>query len=59
MTELKLVGMLIKSLILWIVLLTPRILVYALGVLETSFRVLKETIKTFTEELKNAVLNNQ
>ena len=59
MTELKLVGMLIKSLILWIVLLTPRILVYALGVLETSFRVLKETIKTFTEELKKAVLNNQ
>jgi hypothetical protein len=59
MTEIKLVGMLIKSLILWIVLLTPRILVYALGVLETSFRVLKETIKTFTEELKNAVLNNQ
>ena len=59
MTEIKLVGMLIKSLILWIVLLTPRILVYALGVLETSFRVLKETIKTFTEELKKAVLNNQ
>ena len=57
MTEIKLVGMLIKSLILWIVLLAPRILVYTLGVLEASFRVLKETIKTFTEELKKAVLN--
>ena len=57
MTELKLVGMLIKSLILWIVLLAPRILVYTLGVLETSFKILKETIKTFIEEFKKAVLN--
>lgn len=57
MTEIKLVGMLIKSLILWIVLLAPRILVYTLGVLETFFGVMKKTIKTFTEELKNAVLN--
>ena len=57
MTELKLVGMLIKSLILWIVLLVPRVLVYVLGALETSFKILKETIKTFIEELKRSVLN--
>ena len=57
MTELKLVGMLIKSLILWIVLLVPRVLVYVLGALETSFKILKKTIKTFIEELKRSVLN--
>ena len=57
MQELKLVGMLIKSLILWIVLLAPRTLVCLLRVLETSFKILKETIKTFIEELKRSVLN--
>lgn len=57
MQELKLVGMLIKSLILWVVLLVPRTLVCVLRVLETSFKILKETIKTFIEELKRSVLN--
>jgi hypothetical protein len=57
MTELKLVGVLIKSLILWVVLLVPRILMHTLEVLEISFKVLKETIKKFIEELKKAVLN--
>lgn len=57
MTELKLVGVLIKSLILWVVLLVPRVLMHTLGVLEISFKVLKETIKKFIEELKKAVLN--
>ena len=57
MQELKLVGMLIKSLILWVVLLVPRTLVCVLRVLETSFKILNETIKTFIEELKRSVLN--
>ena len=57
MTELKLVAALIKSLILWIVLLIPRVVVYTLGVLEASFKILKETVKTFIKELKKSVLN--
>jgi hypothetical protein len=57
MTEFKLVGMLIKSLILWIALLVPRVLAFTLGVLEASFRILKDTVKKLIEELKIAVLN--
>jgi hypothetical protein len=56
MTELKLIGTLLKSLILWIILLIPRILVFVLGAIEAIFRILKLTIKTFTEELKKSVL---
>lgn len=57
MTELKLVATLIKSLILWIVLLIPRVVVYILGALEASFKILKETVKTLTREIKKSVLN--
>ena len=56
MTELKLVGVLLKSILLWIVLLTPRVLSFILGTLEAIFRVLKETLNELTRGLKREVL---
>jgi hypothetical protein len=56
MTELKLVGVLLKSIVLWIVLLIPKVLSFTLGSLEALFRVLKETLNELTRGLKREVL---
>ena len=52
MQELKLVGVLVKSLLLWIVLFIPRVIAWVLGVLEAFFRILKETINKLTIDIK-------
>tara|TARA_R110002074_G_scaffold221552_1_gene392205 strand:+ start:188 stop:364 length:177 start_codon:yes stop_codon:yes gene_type:complete len=56
MQELKLVGILLKSLLLWICLFIPRVIAWILGTLEAFFRILKETINKFIEVLKSEVL---
>ena len=57
MTELKLVKTLLISLILYGVLIIPRVLSWILGVMGSIVKVLKSTIDTFTKSLKEEVIN--
>jgi len=56
MEEIKLVKVLIVSLLLQLVLLTPRFLSWCLGVVESIFRILKSIVDGFIRELKKEVL---
>lgn len=56
MEEIKLVKVLLVSLVLQIVLLTPRLLSWVLGVVESTFRILKSIVDTLIKELKKEVL---
>ena len=56
MEEMKLVKVLLVSLLLQVVLLTPRVLSWVLGVVESTFRILKSIIDTLIKELKKEVL---
>jgi hypothetical protein len=56
MEEIKLVKVLFVSLILQLVLLTPRLLSWSLGVVESIFRILKSIVDGFIRELKKEVL---
>jgi len=56
MEELKLVKVLLVSLVLQFVLLAPRLLSWSLGVVESTFRILKSIVDGFIRELKKEVL---
>jgi cell shape-determining protein MreC len=56
MDELKLVKVLVISLLLQILLLTPRVISWGLGFVESVFRILKTIVDSFVKELKKEVL---
>jgi len=56
MEEIKLVRVLVVSLLLQLVLLTPRFLSWCLGVVESIFRILRSIIDGLIRELKKEVL---
>jgi len=56
MEEIKLVKVLMVSLVLQLVLTTPRLLSWSLGVVESIFRILKSIVDVLIRELKKEVL---
>ena len=56
MEEIKLVKVLMVSLVLQLVLTTPRLLSWSLGVVESIFRILKSIVGVLIRELKREVL---
>tara|TARA_R100000541_G_scaffold35041_1_gene43462 strand:+ start:439 stop:612 length:174 start_codon:yes stop_codon:yes gene_type:complete len=56
MEEIKLVKVLLVSLLLQLLLITPRLLSWSLGIVESIFRILKSIVDVLVRELKREVL---
>lgn len=56
MKLLKTIGMLILSILLWIILLTPRVIIIFISIVESILKVIKSTLTHLIKQVKAEVL---
>ena len=59
MKTIRTITILILSILLWIVLLNPRVVTYILGIAEGIIRIIKETFIYFIKQIESEVYNSK